>query len=118
MKDESTITTSLLNEVRVKLHIKSNTDTQVKNLWMCLNYDQKPSVSHIVEHIRKNLCTSFSSADLKSRGVEPEVKLYLDEFWLPNYESSRLIRENDCVKYITFYFKFVYKYFLKIMIIE
>jgi len=90
MKDE---TTSLLNEVRVKLHIKSNIDTQVRNFWMCLNYDQKPCVSHIVEHIKKNLCpTSTNTA------AAADIKLYLDDFWLPNYESSRLIRENDCVK--------------------
>lgn len=98
MRDE----TSLVNEVRVKLHIKSSQDTQVKNLWMCLNYDQKPSVSHIVEHIRKNFCLNEKKTNSRFGGEfassEPEVKLYLDDFWLPPYENSRLIRENDCVK--------------------
>lgn len=94
MRDE----TSLVNEVRVKLHIKSNTDSQVRNLWMCLNYDQKPSVSHIVEHIRKNFCLHEDKRAQYKPESGPEVKLYLDDFWLPPYEHSRLIRENDCIK--------------------
>lgn len=89
--------TSLANEVRVKLHIKSSQDTQIRNLWMCLNYDQKPSVSHIAEHIRKNFCSASERKSL-DESAEPQVKLFLDDFWLPPYENSRLIRENDCVK--------------------
>ena len=97
MKDE---TTSLVSEVRVKLHIKSNSDSQVRNLWMCLNYDHKPQVSHIVEHIKRNFChldktTKKEHAECSSHA---DVKLYLDDFWLPPSENSRLIRENDCIK--------------------
>ena len=98
MKDE---TTSLVSEVRVKLHIKSNSDSKVRNLWMCLNYDHKPQVSHIVEHIRHNFCQLDSTAQAHKHAEctkDADVKLYLDDFWLPPYENSRLIRENDCIK--------------------
>ena len=99
MKDE---TTSLVSEVRCKLHIKSNTDSQVRNLWMCLNYDQKPQVSHIVEHIKRNFCQLVNTTQCQKQHAEDtqkaDVKLYLDDFWLPPNENSRLIRENDCIK--------------------
>lgn len=108
MKDETT--TSLVSEVRIKLHIKSNTDSQVRNLWMCLNYDHKPQVSHIVEHIRRNFCQlengdewTYDHQKQKQHHhaeccQKSDVKLYLDDFWLPPNENSRVIRENDFIK--------------------
>ena len=80
------------NEVRVKLHIASN---EVKNLWICLCYDQRPTISHVIEYIKKHHGSIGKDQNQES---DYEVKLYLDNFWLPPYESSRLIRENDCVK--------------------
>jgi len=79
----------MLSDIRIKLHIKASDEPEVKNLWMCLNYDQKPTVGHVMEHIKQNL--------LDSRDVS-DCKLYLDNYWLPPYESSRLVRENDCIK--------------------
>lgn len=79
-----------MSEVRIKLHITKSGDTTVRNLWMCLNYNQKPTVEHIIEHINQNYCQSTDE--------KLEIKLYLDDYWLPPYENSRLIRENDCVK--------------------
>lgn len=79
----------MLSEIRIKLHIKASDEPEVKNLWMCLNYDQKPTVGHVMEHIKKNLLDKREAS---------ECKLYLDNYWLPPYESSRLVRENDCIK--------------------
>jgi hypothetical protein len=78
-------------EIRVKLHIKASDECEVKNLWMCLNYDQKPTVGHVIEHIKKNLIEARENK-------VGECKLYLDNYWLPPYENSRLVRENDCIK--------------------
>ena len=30
--------------------------------------------------------------------LDDQIKLYLDDYWLPPHETSRLIRENDCIK--------------------
>lgn len=81
-----------MTEVRIKLHIKANNEAEVKNLWMCLNYDNKPSISHVIDHVKNNLCTQKNGQEIV------ECKLYLDNYWLPPYENSRLLRENDCVK--------------------
>jgi len=84
------IDTSLASEVRVKLHIKLNDEPEVKNMWMCLNYDQKPYISHVIDHVKKNL--------IEKKKEISDCKFYLDNYWLPPYENSRLIRENDCIK--------------------
>ncbi len=92
------------NEVRIKLHIISEKDSIVKNQWMSLNYDQKPTISHIVDHIKVNLASTdptFISLKKKLSEKDEEsfsIKLYLDDYWLPSCENSRLIRENDCIK--------------------
>lgn len=78
-------------EVRIKIHLKTSNESEVKNLWMSLNYDDKPSISHIIDHVKNNLCT-------KKKDQITECKFYLDNYWLPPYENSRLLRENDCVK--------------------
>lgn len=80
-----------MNQVRIKLHITQSNDKSVRNLWMCLNFDQKPTVEHMIEHIKENYCQSKEDSNL-------QIKLFLDDYWLPPYENSRLIRENDCIK--------------------
>lgn len=90
------MSTSLVSEVRIKLHIKANNSPDVKNLWMCLNYDEKPLVSHVIENVKKNFLFDKKSSNLED--TISEVKLYLDNYWLPPHENSRLIRENDCLK--------------------
>jgi len=101
-------------EVRIKLHMTSPIQSNVKNMWMCLNYDQKPTVGHIIDHIKENFCTDFSTTaseydnpisayynSNKSKLHDLQyvsVKLFLDDFWLPPCENSRLIRESDCIK--------------------
>jgi hypothetical protein len=114
------------NEIRCKLHITTSQDTKVKNSWMCLNYTQKPTISHIIEHIKRNFFNELISSDDEDTTTttaaaaavaaaelglseftgkkvsttlnNPHVKLYLEDYWLPPYENSRLIRENDCIK--------------------
>lgn len=81
---------NLVSEIRTKLHIKTSNEPEVKNLWMCLDYDQKPTIAHVIDHVQKNL--------LEKKTDISECKLYLDNYWLPPYENSRLIRENDCIK--------------------
>ena len=120
---------------------------EVKNIWMCLNYEKRPTVSHVIDYIRKYYnCLSqkfnennissindttinnnnnniinnelLSELNLKSKSsasrildascnnnissslspVNDHVKLFLDDYFLPPYENSRLIRENDCVR--------------------
>jgi len=92
-------------QVRIKLHI-TNTDN-VQNLWMCLNYDQKPTIGHIIEHVKQNYVQKLNAQNETSKKAhdsqvndnrEHQVKLFLDDFWLPPHENSRLIRENDCIK--------------------
>ncbi len=101
-----------LNEVRIKLHITSASD--VRNLWMCLNYDQNPTIKHVIDHIKYYYClneaTSESSfygnyehnnakaMDNETDNETFDLKLYLEEYWLPPCENSKLIRENDCIK--------------------
>ena len=97
------MSTSLAPEVRIKLHIKSANEPEVKNVWMCLNYDQKPSIMHIIEHVKKHFCHSDKkSAELDE--LMPEIKLYMDNYWLPPSEDSRLLRENDCIKWDILFF--------------
>lgn len=72
--------------------MKLSNEPEVKNLWMCLNYDQKPTIKHVTDHIKQNFCTLNKNEEIT------ECKLYLDNFWLPLYEDSKLIRENDCIK--------------------
>lgn len=81
-----------MNSVRIKLHMKLSNEPDVKNLWMCLNYDQKPTIKHVTEHVKQNFCTVNKNETIS------ECKLYLDNYWLPPYEDSKLIRENDCIK--------------------
>lgn len=98
------------NQIRVKLHITSANSSNVRNLWMCLNYDQKPTIGHIIEHIKRNYCSanqlnecsnsslySYSNNEIGNFDLLG-VKLYLDDYWLPPCENSRLIRESDCIK--------------------
>ena len=92
MKEEGT------NEVRCKLHITTSHDSQVKNSWMCLNYNQKPTISHIIDHIKKNYFMNETSCMEEKAALASTIKLYLEDYWLPPYENSRLIRENDCIK--------------------
>lgn len=82
--------TSLVKEIRLKLHIKFSNDPEVKNLWMCLSYDHKPTIGHVIDHVKKNMLD-------KTQAIS-DCKLYLDDYWLPPYEDSRLIRENDCIR--------------------
>lgn len=78
------------DQVRIKLHIAKTGETVVKNLWMCLNYDKKPTIEHICQHIKQTYVEE--SKDQFS------VKLYLDDYWLPPYENSAVLRENDVIK--------------------
>ena len=94
MKEESQYG---INEVRCKLHITTPYDSQVKNSWMCLNYNQKPTISHIIDHVKKHFLNELSS-DKQLDELSTSIKLYLEDYWLPPYENSRLIRENDCIK--------------------
>lgn len=80
------------NEVRIKLHVLNSNDSSVKNIWMSLNYNQRPTIAHIIEHLKTNYREQTTGSDLDL------IKLYLDDYWLPPYENSRLIRENDCIK--------------------
>jgi hypothetical protein len=91
---------SLTNEIRVKLHITGTSECNVKNLWICLNYDQKPTIAHVIEHIKKNYCVDSIKKLDKGNDYDElvDVKLFMDDYWLPPYENSRLIRENDCIK--------------------
>ena len=87
-------------------------DFQVKNIWMCLNYSTRPTVSHVIDYVRKYynfFSTTHDDMDCSSPSmdttqqqqqqlIDEQIKLYLDGYWLPPYESSRLIRENDCIK--------------------
>ena len=90
-------------------------DYQVKNIWMCLNYSTRPTVSHVIDYVRKyynyfstthddmntSMDTSYSNGQQQQQQqqlLDDQIKLYLDGYWLPPYESSRLIRENDCIK--------------------
>lgn len=99
------------NEIRVKLHISSTNDPNVRNLWMCLNYNQKPTIAHLIDHIKKNYCLNELSKEYSNKKVksldsydngleelEEKVKLFLEDYWLPPCENSRLIREGDCIK--------------------
>ena len=89
--------TTEMAEVRIKLHINFSNESEVKNLWMGLNYDNKPSISHVIDHVKDNLCA-------KKKGPEiSDCKLYLHNYWLPPYENSRLLRENDCVKLVYYH---------------
>jgi len=93
MKEESN------NEIRCKLHITTSHDTQVKNSWMCLNYNQKPTISHIIDHIKRNyFLNELGNEEKEKASLASSIKLYLEDYWLPPYENSRLIRENDCIK--------------------
>ncbi len=81
-------------DVRVKLHInKANDDeeyyddNQENNLWMSINYDLHPTINDIVNKIRKHI-----------NGAS-DMYLYLDNYWLPAWENSRILRDNDSVKY-------------------
>ncbi len=91
MKEESSQVVA--NEVRCKLHITTSTNSPVKNSWMCLNYSQKPTIAHIIEHVKNHFFSELTDDDLSS-----SIKLYLEDYWLPPYENSRLVRENDCIK--------------------
>jgi hypothetical protein len=80
-------------EVRVKLHISKVDadadyyDSKVENnMWMSINYDHQPTINDIANKIRKNLNSAT------------ELNLYLDNFWLPAWENSRILRDNDSVK--------------------
>lgn len=90
------------NEIRVKLNITKSNSADVKNLWMSLNYQQKPTVAHIIDHVKKNYLSLSGDIDLlkllEKKQTQDLIKLYLDEFWLPPYENSKLLRENDCIK--------------------
>ena len=97
MKEESS------NEVRCKLHITTSHDTEVKNSWMCLNYNQKPTISHIIDHIKRNyFLNELGNEEKEKASLASSIKLYLEDYWLPPYENSRLIRENDCIKLVLF----------------
>ncbi|RNA24169.1 coilin-like isoform X2 [Brachionus plicatilis] len=79
------------DQVRIKLHItKADETAAVKNLWMCLNYDKKPTIEHICQHIKETY--------VQENKEQFCVKLYLDDYWLPSNESSVILRENDVVK--------------------
>lgn len=73
-------------DVRIKLH--ANTHFGVANIWMSLNYDKRPTIGHVISQLKTNL--SFDE--------ERSINLYLDEYLLPSWESSRLLRENDCIR--------------------
>ena len=87
-------------------------DFQVKNIWMCLNYSTRPTVSHVIDYVRKyynyfstthddmdsSMDSTYHQQQQQQQLLDDQIKLYLDGYWLPPYESSRLIRENDCIK--------------------
>jgi hypothetical protein len=77
-----------MTDVRIKLH--ANTTNGVQNIWMSLNYDKKPTIGHIMCQLKANLNCDDDSL----------INLYLDEYLLPSWENSRLLRENDCIRYI------------------
>jgi hypothetical protein len=80
-------------EVRVKLHIKKvddddehNESEQESNMWMSINYDHHPTISDVISKIRKNL------------NSPTDMYLYLDNYWLPTWENSRILRDNDSIR--------------------
>ena len=77
-----------MTDVRIKLHANSN--NSVQNIWMSVNYDKKPTIGHIINQLKTNL--NYDADSL--------INLYLDEYLLPTWESSRLLRENDCIKQV------------------
>ena len=82
-------------DARIKLQLKFNDSPDVKNFWMLLNYGHKPTISHVAEYIKDNYSSIGKIQNQKSTYV---VELYLDNYWLPPLESSRLLRENDCIE--------------------
>ncbi|CAF0894321.1 unnamed protein product [Brachionus calyciflorus] len=78
------------DQVRIKLHIAKPGETTVQNLWMCLNYDKKPTIEHITEHIHLTY--------IQEEREKYSIKLFLDDYWLPPKENSTILRENDVVK--------------------
>ena len=82
--------------VRIKLNLSQPDSSDVKNFWMSLNYDQKPTIAHIADHIKKQFLQQSDDALLAINANS--IKLFLDDYWLPPSENSRLLRENDCIK--------------------
>jgi len=60
----------------------------VQNIWMSLNYDKKPTIGHFISQLKFNL----------NYDDDTQVNLYLDEYLLPSWENSRILRENDCIR--------------------
>lgn len=78
------------DQVRIKLHIAKTGEIVVKNLWMCLNYDKKPTIEHICQHVKQTY--------VEEEKEQFSVNLFLDDYWLPSYENSSILRENDVIK--------------------
>lgn len=87
-----TLATAPSSVVRVKLSLYKVDSGEVSNVWMSLDYSQRPTVWHVVEYIRAMYLNDYSS-----KTQEPVVNLYMDEYWIPPYEKSRLLRENDTI---------------------
>lgn len=80
-------------DVRIKLH--ANINSNVQNIWMSLNYDKKPTIGHIMGQLKKNFNLN---EDYDNESGSSSINLFLDEYWLPPWENSRLLRENDCIR--------------------
>ena len=76
-----------MTDVRLKLHATTS-NGDIQNIWMSLNYDKKPTIGHLISQLKFNL--NYDDDSL--------VNLYLDEYLLPIWENSRILRENDCIR--------------------
>jgi hypothetical protein len=83
-------------EVRVKLHVSKVDDDdeeyygsqEANNLWMSINYDHYPTINDIINRIKKNI------------NSPTEMHLYMDNYWLPAWENSRILRDNDSIRVV------------------
>ena len=79
-----------MNVIRIRLSIERLGNHEPRNVWMSLNYVDKPTISNIIEQIKQNFIDKKSIDYI-------EIKLSLDGYYLPEFESSKLIRENDLI---------------------
>lgn len=84
--------------IRIKINICDNNSTTNKNVtrfWYYLNSSLLVTIEQVENDLKRILIEKFNYLNLNAT---KQLGLYVDEFMLPRWEISSIIRDNDLIK--------------------
>jgi hypothetical protein len=81
------------NYVRIKINICINSKI-INKFWYFLNNNLLLTIEQFENDLRRTLIEKFNYLNFNDK----KLNLYIEDFMLPNWEKSSIIRDNDLIE--------------------